>query len=174
MGILQYPDPILDRVSYPVYSNLELSEVKSLADEMYYECWKVGGFGISAVQIGKLFRIFGYVDKKRKNIEWICDPELISATGRTSFTEGCLSIPGYFWNISRYAKVLVQYRDLNGRKKVKTFKGIEARVVQHELDHLDGVLIPDLMPKEEKTNFDYHLFTKEVSYKYLPPHIYVR
>lgn len=174
MSILQYPHPILDKVSYSAYDNLEFSEIKSLAEEMYHECWKVGGFGISAVQIGKLFRIFGYVDIRKKNIEWVCDPELISATGRISFSEGCLSIPGYFWNISRYAKVLIEYRDLSGKKRIKTFRGIEARVVQHEMDHLDGVVIPDLMSKQEKANFDHHLLSKEVSYKYLPPHIYVR
>lgn len=174
MSIRLYPDEVLDKPSYSAYENLEHTELISLTKEMRKACWDVGGFGISAVQIGKLFRVFGLVNEKKKDLEWICDPQLISAKGRISFSEGCLSIPGYFWNISRYAKVLIEYRDLEGKKRVKTFGGVQARVIQHEMDHLDGILIPDLMSPEEKKNFDYHLLNNKVSYKYLPPHIYVR
>jgi peptide deformylase len=173
MSIKKYPDPILDKVSSLAHENMSVKEIHALSKKMREACWDVKGFGISAVQIGEPVQIFGMYSIKKNDLIWITDAEIISSEGKSSYTEGCLSIPGYFWNIVRPEKVTLSYKTLNGDEKVKTFSGVEARIIQHELDHFDGILIPDLMNDEQYMEFNFNFSNKISIYDYEAPELFV-
>ena len=106
-----------------------------------------GGIGISAPQGGYNKRII-VVDKFGK--DWVLiNPEIIWDDGTsTEFKEGCLSIPGFFAEVYRPDKIKVKYRDINGKPQVDEVDGIFSRVIQHEIDHLNGVLFTDYLTDE--------------------------
>lgn len=173
MSIKKYPDSILDRESVSAHENLSPKEIHDLSKKMREACWDVKGFGIAAIQIGEPVQIFGMYSVKKKDLLWITDPEIISAEGQSTYIEGCLSIPGYFWSIIRPEKVTISYKTLNGEDKVKTFSGVESRIIQHEIDHLDGILIPDLMNDEQYMEFNHNFSNKISIYDYEAPELFV-
>jgi len=142
LSIIQNDEKKLRQKSQPVL-NLQEKEVQDLIDQMFV-AMRVGkgGVGLAAPQIGKLLRLFiidwngkGYVFINPK-IEKVSDKEVIEE-------EGCLSFPGIFLNIKRPARVTVSAWDRYGKKiKVKA-DGIFARAIQHEYDHLEGILFID-------------------------------
>jgi peptide deformylase len=172
--IKKFPDPILDEQSKAVSGNLDQEQIDSLISRMRRACWSVNGFGISAIQIGEPFRILGYLSKSSKDLEWIIDPEIIGFSGRSVYEEGCLSVPGYFWNICRAEKITLKYKDKDLVEKVKTFKGVESRVIQHEIDHLDGLCIPDFLSNPDFINFIEHFQSDKPMYEYNSPDIDMR
>ncbi|MDX8404266.1 MAG: peptide deformylase [Mariprofundaceae bacterium] len=111
-------------------------------------CWP-GGVGIAAPQIGELQRIV-IIDCTRamrpcKNhgLLYMVNPEVIEKSGSVLGREGCLSVPDWVGVVPRAKKIQVRYQDLEGAVQVIESKGFEARVVQHEIDHLDGILFID-------------------------------
>jgi peptide deformylase len=110
------------------------------------------GAGISAVQVGKHFRIFAiklfHKDYDNPPIEVFINPE-VSLKGEVKDIkeEGCLSIPEIYGAVPRYKRVRVKYINQNGEKVKQNFSGYEARVIQHENDHLDGILFTDKIVK---------------------------
>ncbi len=105
--------------------------------------------GIAAPQIGAMWRM-AYVDcGQHKKVAdphppfWLIDPEVTSADGQEVGREGCLSLPEITANVRRATEITVDYTDLQGERKQITTAGFEARVILHEIDHLDGVLILD-------------------------------
>lgn len=169
--IFKYPDKTLDAVSEPAFESLLQREIVSLCAEMRSECWNVGGFAISAIQIGRPYTVLGYYSFKSKEYNWIVDPQIISMSGNVSMTEGCLSIPGYFWNITRPSQVCISYKDLSGHDRVRTFTGVIARAILHEMDHFDGILIPDLMDNDQRVNFIDHYFQEINTEEYKAPEL---
>jgi peptide deformylase len=142
--VLIYPDPVLKQKSKPVakVDDAIKTLVKDMAETMYAE----DGVGLAAPQVGVLKRIIVIDTSPRQpgqKLRTFINPELVSADGRTKYTEGCLSIPGEAEEIERFAKVTV--RALN--EKGDTFEieadGLLAIALQHEMDHLDGVLFVD-------------------------------
>jgi peptide deformylase len=142
--VLIYPDPVLKQKAKPVakVDDAIRALVKDMAETMYAE----EGIGLAAPQVGLLKRIL-VVDtspqQEGQKLQVFINPELVSAEGRTKYTEGCLSIPGEAEEIERFDKVTV--RALN--EKGETFEieadGLLAIALQHEMDHLDGVLFVD-------------------------------
>lgn len=169
--IVKYPSKNLDQVSIPVLEHLSLPEREELALDMRKECWNVNGLGISAIQINKPFQMFGIINPNKKDLMWICDPHIESYSGFEIFNEGCLSIPDYFWPIKRPKSICISYYDIYGNKHCKTFKGLYARIVQHELDHLDGILIPDFLTEEQREEFLRHFKAKSKISEYNAPEI---
>ena len=169
--IVKYPHAVLNLESQSAKDNLSFSEIISFIDEMEENCWRVNGLGIACVQIGHPYRIFSMVDPNRKRFKYLIDPEITSLSGSETYNEGCLSIPGYYWPITRYSKVSISYTDVNNFKRSGTFTGIHARIIQHEMDHLDGILIPDLMSHEDAVAFDNYLEANHSVYMYDPPSI---
>lgn len=107
-----------------------------------------GGIGISAPQGGYNKRIV-VVDKLGK--DWVLiNPEIVWDDGTsTEFKEGCLSIPGFYAEVCRPDKIKVKYRDTNGKPHIDEVDGIFSRVVQHEIDHLNGILFTDYLTTVE-------------------------
>ncbi len=151
-NIVIEPDPILRKKS----ENLEKvdDELKKLLDEMLETMYAAPGIGLAAVQIGILKRLIVIdisKENEKKNPIFLINPKIISKSESTSiYEEGCLSLPGHFAEIERPAECKVKYLDYNGKEKEITAKGLLSTCIQHEVDHLDGVLFIDYLSKLKK------------------------
>ena len=119
-------------------------------DDMLETMYAAPGIGLAAVQIGILKRLIVIdISKKdeKKDPLFLINPEIISKSNNTStYEEGCLSLPGHFAEIERPAECQVSYLDYNGKKKI-TAKGLLSTCIQHEVDHLNGILFIDYLSK---------------------------
>ena len=151
-NIVIEPDPILRKKS----ENLEKvdDELKKLLDEMLETMYAAPGIGLAAVQIGILKRLIVIdisQENEKKNPLFLINPKIISKSESTSiYEEGCLSLPGHFAEIERPAECKVKYLDYNGKEKEIRAKGLLSTCIQHEIDHLDGVLFIDYLSKLKK------------------------
>ncbi len=147
--IVVEPDPILRRKS----ETLEKvdDELRGLMDDMLETMYSAPGIGLAAVQVGVLKRaivIDVSKDKEKKKPFFLINPEIISKSKNTStHEEGCLSLPGYFAEIERPAECQVKYIDYYGKKKEIKATGLLSTCIQHEIDHLNGVLFIDYLSK---------------------------
>jgi peptide deformylase len=107
---------------------------------------KDDGAALAANQVGILKRII-VIDYEDEYLELV-NPEIIEANGEQTDNEGCLSYPGYFGQVKRYDFVKVTYQDRYGKKHVIEKKGNMARCLQHEIDHLDGILFIDRLTED--------------------------
>ena len=117
--------------------------------------YKAPGIGLAAVQIGILKRVVVIdisKDDGKKNPLFFVNPKIIYKSENTStYEEGCLSLPGQFAEIERPAECLVKYLDFYGKEKQLKADGLMATCIQHEVDHLDGILFIDYLSKLKKT-----------------------
>lgn len=149
-----YGDPVLREKSTPVEKfDEDLKEtIKKMAELMY----KVKGLGLAANQVGIPKRFF-IMDIKQKEgtpeLEVYINPEILNAEGYTEYEEGCLSIPGYYAKIERYAKLYIRAYDLDGEPFEKELTGLQAIAFQHEYDHIEGILIVDRISPLKKELF---------------------
>lgn len=118
-------------------------EIQVLAKEMLKIMIKNNGVGLSACQVGKNIRMF--VVPKELSKKWVfINPEIIKLSKKTEIMEeGCLSLPGIFLKIKRAKSLKIKALDENGKEFKLKAKDLLARVIQHENDHLDGILITD-------------------------------
>lgn len=123
------------------------NDLRRLVDEMYVRCEEWNGVGLAGPQVGLNLRLAVVVYEDRKFV--ICNPELLAASGEVDAVEGCLSLPGRAGLIRRFEEVKVRYRNVHGRGVVRIFDGWLARIVQHESDHLLGVLCPERLAPGE-------------------------
>jgi peptide deformylase len=139
-----YPDPILQRKAAEV-ENID-ERVVQLAGEMAETMYAAPGVGLAAPQVGVSERLI-VVDVKnsegKKGLINLVNPEIIEIEGRVVEEEGCLSLPGITENVARAEKVLVRGYDLNERQLEIEAEGLLAVALQHEIDHLDGILFID-------------------------------
>lgn len=141
LAIRTIPDSILTQTSQEVSFPLQ-AEDRELALEMLQTVQKdEGSAGLAAVQVGKLKRIIVVSDSKRK-ARVLFNPIIVMSSSQTeSMAEGCLSIPNKLYDVIRPTTIKFQYRDQKGKTHVEKASGWEARVIQHEIDHLNGILI---------------------------------
>ena len=131
-------------------------EIKKLAEDMLDTMYKYDGLGLAAVQVGKLLRMIvydcSYVEKNSKKRPVVMiNPQIVcTSKSKVLVEEGCLSFPDIFENIKRYEKVKVEYIGLDGKKRIKSAKDMESIVIQHETDHLDGIVFLDRLDNESK------------------------
>ena len=149
LNIRTYPDPILREKSMPITVFNE--GVKKIATSMRNFIQRLNGIGLSAPQIGVSERII-LADAGQKPI-FIVNPEIVETKAEETFEEGCLSIPGTFIQIIRPSAITIKGYDLEGKEIQFKAKDLLARVIQHEVDHLDGRLIIDFLPKDELLRF---------------------
>jgi peptide deformylase len=143
------PDPILRQVSKPI-ETID-GEVKKLADDMLETMYDAPGIGLAAIQIGVARRMLVLdVSKEgedKKPLVFI-NPEIVAATdARSVYEEGCLSIPDYYAEVERPAAITVKHLDRDGKEQVTEADGLLATCLQHEIDHLNGVLFIDHISK---------------------------
>ena len=150
--IIIEPDTILRKKS----ETLEKvdNELRSLMDDMLETMYAAPGIGLAAVQVGILKRLIVIdisKDKEKKNPLFLINPEIVSKSNKTSiYEEGCLSLPGYFAEIERPAECKIEYLDYEGKKSEMNANGLLATCIQHEVDHLNGVLFIDYLSKLKK------------------------
>ena len=147
--ILIEPDSILRKKS----ATLEKVDdsLRELLDDMLETMYSAPGIGLAGVQIGILKRLIVIdisKDKEKKSPLFLINPVIISKSNNTSvYEEGCLSLPGYFAEIERPAECQIEYVDYNGKKKDLKASGLLATCIQHEIDHLNGILFIDYLSK---------------------------
>ena len=143
------PDPILRKKS-EILEKVD-DELRGLLDDMLETMYAAPGIGLAAVQICILKRLIVIdISKKdeKKDPLFLINPEIISKSNNTStYEEGCLSLPGYFAEIERPAECQVKYIDYFGKKKEIKATGLLSTCIQHEIDHLNGVLFIDYLSK---------------------------
>ena len=146
------PDPILRKESEPI-EKVD-NDLRKLLDDMLETMYAAPGIGLAAVQVGILKRLIVIdisKDKEKKNPLFLINPKIVSKSKNTSiYEEGCLSLPGHFAEIERPAECQINFLDYNGKKKEITAKGLLSTCIQHEIDHLNGVLFIDYLSKLKK------------------------
>ncbi|MCC6890863.1 MAG: peptide deformylase [Hyphomicrobiales bacterium] len=147
--IIVIPDKRLRLVSKPV-AQVD-SALRKLADDMLETMYEAPGIGLAAIQIGEPVRLVT-LDIAKKDEEpapqVFVNPEVVWASDDLNLhEEGCLSIPDYYEEVERPAKVRVRYLDLDGKTREVEADGILATCLQHEIDHLNGVLFIDHLSK---------------------------
>ena len=143
--ILTAPDPRLKKKSKPVAS--VDAEVRQLMDDMLETMYDAPGIGLAAPQLGELRRVI-VLDIDREDLKTgpilMANPEIIEASDEdATYEEGCLSVPEHYSDVVRPAKVTVRYLDRDGATREMTCEGLLSTCVQHEIDHLDGILFID-------------------------------
>jgi len=150
--IIIEPDPILRKKCEPL-EKVD-TDTKKLMDDMLETMYAAPGIGLSAVQIGILKRLVVIDisrDEEKKNPIFLINPEIINQSKQISvYEEGCLSIPGQFAEIERPAECTLKYIDYNGKEKELKADGLLATCIQHEVDHLNGILFIDYLSKLKK------------------------
>tara|TARA_B100000902_G_scaffold16267_1_gene19448 strand:+ start:1948 stop:2472 length:525 start_codon:yes stop_codon:yes gene_type:complete len=150
--ILTEPDPLLREKSKKV--DKVNDEIRLLMDDMLETMYAAPGIGLAAIQIGVPKRVIVIDisrDEEKKNPLFFVNPEIITNSDTdASYEEGCLSVPGQFAEISRPDKCKVKFLDYNGNEKILEFEGLLATCIQHEMDHLEGVLFIDYLSKLKK------------------------
>jgi len=150
--IIIEPDPILRKKCEPL-EKVD-TDTKKLMDDMLETMYAAPGIGLAAVQIGILKRLVVIDisrDEEKKDPIFLINPEIINQSKQTSvYEEGCLSIPGQFAEIERPAECTLKYIDYNGKEKELKANGLLATCVQHEVDHLNGILFIDYLSKLKK------------------------
>jgi peptide deformylase len=148
LDVLTVLDERLRQKSKPVTEFND--ELKKLVRDMLETMYEAPGIGLAAPQVGVFKRVVVFVtgrDDDAERAEYVAvNPVIVAASAQMATeTEGCLSvpIPGYEVSITRPASVTVRYQDVGGKEHSETFTGLGAVVVQHEMDHLDGITIAD-------------------------------
>jgi len=148
--IIILPDKKLRLVSKPVEA--VTPQIRKLADDMLETMYDAPGIGLAAIQIAEPVRLITMdlskkTDEERQPRVFI-NPEILSASGEMSvYEEGCLSIPEYYEEVERPAVVRIRYLDLDGKTIEEEATGLFATCIQHEIDHLNGVLFVDYLSK---------------------------
>ena len=152
-------DPVLRKKATPV-EKIDLA-LQTLIDQMIFTMRDKNGVGLAAPQIKKSKRLVvietppetdddGEDIPNSRDLYVMINPEIINASRKQiSGIEGCLSLPGYLGEVDRSQAILVQFLDRRGKKQKMRLKGWDARIVQHEVDHLDGVMYTDKLTAEE-------------------------
>lgn len=147
LPILFVPDARLRAKAKPVVTS-DQDKVRDLADRMLATMYAAPGIGLAAPQVGELLRLVVIdlqKDEQRQPMVLV-NPEIVAASAETATREeGCLSLPGQYADVTRPAVVKVRYLDLGGARREVEGEGLLSACLQHEIDHLDGVLFVDYL-----------------------------
>ena len=162
-SIVAIGDPVLKTKAKNIATELPAADLRQLIADMYETMYSAKGVGLAAPQVGKAVRLFvmdsgpmveldeeelaeleeGEVPEPPVKRAFI-NPQMVSDTGEEwGFEEGCLSIPGVRELVTRPADIVLRYEDENRQVHEEAFSGLAARVIQHEYDHLEGILFTD-------------------------------
>ena len=155
--IIILPDKQLRLVSKPIEK--VTPEIRRLADDMFETMYDAPGIGLAAIQVAQPLRLITMdLAKRDENGETqreprvFINPEIIASSEETSvYEEGCLSIPEYYEEVERPARVRVRFTDLDGKVHEEDAEGLYATCIQHEIDHLNGVLFIDHISKLKRS-----------------------
>ena len=151
--ILTEPDPFLRQKSKPVEKVDD--SIRKIMDDMLETMYAAPGIGLAAIQVGVPKRVIvldiAPKDSPRNPMCFV-NPEILKKSENNStYEEGCLSVPNQFAEIDRPSECEVEYLDYNNKKKISKLSGLLATCIQHEMDHLEGILFIDYLSKLKKT-----------------------
>jgi peptide deformylase len=141
LKVRRYGDPVLRRRAAPIEQ--VTPDIRRLADDMVDTMYDEVGIGLAAPQVGTSIRLMVVGDEEGRGAQVLLNPAITAQGGSVTAEEGCLSLPGVFAQVTRSKWVTLEAQDLEGRPIAITARGLRARVFQHEIDHLDGVLFID-------------------------------
>ncbi|QRM54043.1 peptide deformylase [Sinorhizobium sp. BG8] len=143
------PDPILRQVSNPVEAITD--DIRRLTEDMLETMYDAPGIGLAAIQIGvprRMLVLDVSKEGEEKQPRVFINPEIVaSSSERSVYEEGCLSIPDYYAEVERPAAITVRHLDREGKEHIVEADGLLATCLQHEIDHLNGVLFIDHISK---------------------------
>ena len=149
LDIIKLPDPVLRKKSAAVEQVDD--DLRRLLDAMLETMYEAPGIGLAGIQVGvpkRVITIDVTRDEGPREPLYLINPEILTLSDdRSIYEEGCLSIPDYFAEIERPATVRVRYVDYDGKQQEMQADELLATVIQHEIDHLDGVLFVDYISK---------------------------
>ncbi|MDR0985265.1 MAG: peptide deformylase [Endomicrobium sp.] len=148
LEIKKYGNPIL-RQETETIKEIN-SKVTKLAYNMIKTMYSLYGIGIAAPQVGFPLKLCIVMDQKYKKAIIMINPKIIPGKTKIKNKEGCLSIPGFYENIERFNKIIVNYTDLNNKHHIIEAYDMFSVIVQHEIDHLNGKLFIDYLSKTRK------------------------
>lgn len=156
LPIVAYGDPVLKKKAVDI--SADYPELKDLISNMFETMYAANGVGLAAPQIGKSIRLFiidaaPFAEEEDEEYKLLKDfkkvfinAEIINEAGEEwGFNEGCLSIPDIREDVFRNEEITIRYLDENFQEKTETFDGLRARIIQHEYDHIDGILFTDYL-----------------------------
>ncbi|MFC1500822.1 peptide deformylase [Candidatus Zixiibacteriota bacterium] len=142
-----YGDPVLRKKASPVEGVDE--ELRTLAADMVETMQAADGIGLAANQVGELCRLLTLnfdIDEGGEGATALVNPRIVEREGEQISMEGCLSIPDIWEEVGRHDRIVVEYLDLAGEAQSRELSGLHSAVVQHEIDHLEGILFIDHLP----------------------------
>ncbi|MDQ1264082.1 MAG: peptide deformylase [Campylobacterota bacterium] len=167
LTIVEYPDKRLREKSKIVEKFNE--ELHTLLDAMNEAMMQSNGIGLAAIQVGHAIQvlIINIPDEENQqsseNLIEMINPTIIEKSGETTYQEGCLSVPKFYEDIVRFEKLSVSYQDREGNTKRVEADGLLSIAIQHEIDHLNGILFIDKLsyPRRKKFEKEYKKLQKE-------------
>ncbi len=167
LDIVEYPDKRLRQKSQEVKSFD--SELHALLDDMYETMIDQSGIGLAAIQVAKPLRalIINLPDEEgnqdKENLLEMINPVIVEKEGEVLYQEGCLSVPTFYEDIKRFERVVVNFQDREGNTKTLEAEELLAIAIQHEMDHLEGILFIDKLSYARRKKFEkeYKKFQRE-------------
>ncbi|MBC75752.1 MAG: peptide deformylase [Halobacteriovoraceae bacterium] len=168
LDIHTYPDPVLTKVAEEVAPEEFNQDLKELCKNMLYTMYHAPGIGLAAPQIGISKRIFvidvdydreetsegsGEFNLSNFNPKVFINPVIKEKEGETTYQEGCLSLPGVYEDVKRFENIVVEYQNTDGEKKEISADELFSICIQHENDHLDGIVFIDRLSGLKKNFF---------------------
>jgi len=149
LNIINVPDPLLKTVSTPV-AKVD-ADTRQLLDDMLETMYAAPGIGLAAIQVAIAKRVIVVdtsAEEDEKTPMFLVNPEVVwESSERSTYSEGCLSVPEYYADVERPASVRVKYLDYNNEMQETLMDGLTATCVQHEIDHLDGIVFIDYLSR---------------------------
>ncbi len=158
LDIVVYPDKRLKSISKKV--EVFDDGLHRLLDDMYETMLSKNGIGLAAVQVGVARRILivniPREDEKiyKEDLLEIINPEIVEANGEVLFQEGCLSVPSFFEEVTRAQAITLKFFDRNGAEQTLKADGLQAIAIQHEIDHLNGIVFVEKLPMLKRKKFE--------------------
>ena len=152
--VVKFPDPRLKEVSKPI-TEID-DDLRELARDMIDVMYDEPGIGLAAPQVGASVRMF-VIDTEwsddgiGQNPSVVLNPEISDREGKITWEEGCLSVPDYVANVDRDARITLRGMDLDGNPIEEHAEGLRAVCIQHEVDHLDGILFIDRISRLKRS-----------------------
>lgn len=162
LEVIHYPNKILRTISkeVQVFDNA----LHEFLDSMYETMMEHNGVGLAAIQVAKPLRaLIINIPREEDNTQYkedlleIINPVILHAEGEILWNEGCLSVPGFYEEVSRFSQIKVKYQDRFGVTHENIFNDFMAVALQHEMDHLNGILFVDKLPLLKRKKFEKEL-----------------
>ena len=153
LNILRYPDPRLNLVAKPV-EQVD-GRIKKLVADMAETMYEAKGIGLAATQVDVHERVVVMdLSESRDQLQVLINPVILEKDGETVYEEGCLSVPGVYDKVTRAESIVAEALDIDGQPYTIRADGLQAICIQHEIDHLNGVLFIDHLSRLKRERLE--------------------